>query len=67
MPISVIVLACCCALIYVGIRGFTAKGIRLTRNMTLVGTPGKIAGTLCILSGVGLVVVGAVLIALAPG
>jgi len=27
-----------------------AQGIRLTRNMTLVGTRGKIAGTLCILS-----------------
>ena len=67
MPISVIVLACCCALIYVGTRGFTAKGIRLTRNRALVGTSGKIAGTFCITAGVGLVVIGAVLIMLAPG
>jgi hypothetical protein len=63
---SFIVLVCCCGLIYIGMWGFTAKGIRITRTKRLAGASGKIVGTLCIVSGVGLVVVGAVLVVFAP-
>jgi hypothetical protein len=39
-------------LIILGVNGFTASGIPLTKTTALKGTQGRIAGTICILAGV---------------
>lgn len=42
-------------LVVLGIRGFSASGLALTRNIKLTGRKGKIVGVLCIVLGVGLI------------
>jgi len=39
-------------LVILGIKGFTAKGIPVSKNKTLTGNSGQVVGTLCILAGV---------------
>ena len=50
--IQIAVLAVSIGLIVLGIKGFTAGGIPLTKTTALRGTQGKIAGAICIVAGV---------------
>jgi hypothetical protein len=47
--IQIAVLAVSIGLIILGIKGFTASGIPLTKTTALKGTQGKIVGVVCIL------------------
>jgi hypothetical protein len=38
-------------LVFLGVKGFTASGIPLTKMAALKGTQGKIVGSICILAG----------------
>ena len=64
MPISLAVMACGFGLFYFGTRGFTAKGIQFSPKTRLVGSTGKLVGTICIVAGVALAIVGAYFIML---
>ena len=50
--IQIAVLAVSIGLIVLGVKGFTASGIPLTKTSALKGTQGKIAGVVCIVAGV---------------
>jgi hypothetical protein len=41
-------------LIFLGIKALLGKGLMLSRNKTLTGTPAKVVGVLCILFGLAL-------------
>ncbi len=58
MPISLAIIVCGCGLIYFGARGFTEKGIRFSARQRLSGKSGKTVGTLCIIGGIALVLLG---------
>ncbi len=58
MPISLAIIVCGCGLIYFGILGFTEKGIRFSARQRLFGKSGKIVGTICIIGGIALVLLG---------
>jgi hypothetical protein len=49
---QLILLGVSIGLIALGIKGFTAAGIPLTKTTSLKGTTGKIVGVLCIVFGV---------------
>ncbi|MBC7856210.1 MAG: hypothetical protein IAF94_22495 [Pirellulaceae bacterium] len=42
-------------LVVLGIKGFTASGIPLSKKTTLQGTSGKIVGAICIMAGVAFI------------
>ena len=42
-------------LVVLGIKGFTASGIPLSKRTTLKGTSGKVVGAICILAGVAFI------------
>jgi hypothetical protein len=64
MPISIVIVACGCLLIYFGILGFTEKGIPFSAKKRLNGPTGMIVGILCMICGAGLILLGAVFILL---
>jgi hypothetical protein len=39
-------------LVILGIKGFTASGIPVTKTFALRGTSGRVAGVVCILGGI---------------
>lgn len=49
--IQIAAIAVSIALIVLGIKGFTATGIPLSKTTTLKGTQGKIVGVICIAAG----------------
>ena len=49
---GLILIACAIGLIVLGVKGFTASGIRVSRSKTLKGRNGKILGVICIASGI---------------
>lgn len=53
--IQIAVLVVSVGLIILGIKGFTASGIPLTKTTALKGTQGKIVGVICILAGVAFI------------
>lgn len=53
--IQLAVLAVAIGLVVLGIKGFTAKGIPLSKSVVLNGTSGKIAGTVCIIVGLAFI------------
>ena len=53
--IQIAVLAVAGCLIVLGIKGFTASGIPLSKTTTLKGTSGKVVGTICILAGLAFI------------
>lgn len=42
-------------LIVLGIKGFTASGIPISKAVVLKGTSGKVAGVVCILAGLAFI------------
>lgn len=53
--LQIAVLAVSVGLVFLGIKGFTASGIRLTKSISLNGTQGKIEGVICILAGLAFI------------
>jgi hypothetical protein len=49
--IQIALLAVSIALVVMGVKGFTASGIPLSKNVVLNGTSGKIVGVICIIAG----------------
>ena len=41
--------------VVIGIKGFTASGLQLSKNTVLKGKSGKIVGAICIAFGIGLI------------
>ena len=50
--VQIAVLLVSIGLIVLGVKGFTASGIPLSKTVVLKGTSGKIAGVICILAGI---------------
>lgn len=42
-------------LIVLGVKGFTQKGLALSKTKTLTGAPAMLVGVFCILGGLGLI------------
>jgi len=53
--LQVLLLGASIGLIVVGIKGFTASGLALSKTKNLTGTPAKIVGTICIAAGLALI------------
>ena len=53
--IQIAILFVSVGLVVLGIKGFTASGIPLTRTFSLKGTSGKITGVVLILTGIGFI------------
>jgi predicted transcriptional regulator YheO len=53
--VQIALAVCSVLLVILGIKGFTEKGVAVTRSVALKGTTGKIVGTLCILLGLSLI------------
>lgn len=45
--------------IYLGCRGFSARGLPLTKNKNIRGTPAKVIGVACLLLGVFIIALAA--------
>ncbi len=50
--IQIAVIAVAIGLIVIGVKGFTAEGIPLTKEKSLHGKAGRLTGVACILAGV---------------
>lgn len=53
--LQIAVLAVAVGLVFLGIKGFTASGIPITKTFSLNGTRGKIVGVICVLAGLAFV------------
>ena len=53
--IQIAVLAVAVGLVILGIKGFTASGIPISKKVVLKGASGRIAGVLCILAGLAFI------------
>ncbi len=53
--IQIALLAVSVGLVVLGIKGFTRSGLAFSQTKTLTGTSAKIVGSICILSGLGLI------------
>lgn len=53
--LQIAVIGLCIGFIVLGVKGFTASGLALTKTKTLRGTPAKILGAICIAIGLGII------------
>jgi len=53
--LQIALIAVSIGLVILGIKGFTASGIPVTKNFALKGRSGRVAGVICILTGIGFI------------
>lgn len=53
--IQILLLVTSIGFIVLGVKGFTANGLALSKSKSITGTPAKIVGVCCILAGIGLI------------